>query len=235
MRTVSKALGGILTITLMTNSVVHSEEPDREKITEKDQKTSQEFVETVDKKGETQEKRVLQTVAVMNLRQIGMALFEFETEYGSFPNAKTAVEVKNATGSTADLKAATANDCFYQMMTARIVQNERLFTFEDARNHEQVPAKLPDHLEKCVFSYFIGMDASGHPGRPLVVAPLVKGKRVFDPEALGGRAVVLRVDNSVQSFPIGEDGTVKIDGLDIFDPKQPFWNGKVPEIRWPKE
>ena len=39
----------------------------------------------------------------------------------------------------------------------------------------------------------------------------------------------------VQSFPIGKDGKVMIDGLDLFDPAQPFWDGKVPPILWPRD
>ena len=80
-----------------------------------------------------------------------------------------------------------------------------------------------------------GMNGAGNPSRLLVVAPLVKGKTTFDPAVLGGKAVVLRVDNSVQSFPIGKDGRVMIDGLDLFDPAQPFWDGKVPPVLWPKD
>jgi len=57
---------------------------------------------------------------------------------------------------------------------------------------------------------------------------------VFDPKVLGGKAIVLRVDNSVQSLPIEADGRVLIDGKDISDPAQPFWNGKVPPIKWPE-
>ena len=38
-----------------------------------------------------------QTEAVNNIRQIGISLNEFETEYGSFPDASTAEAVASAT------------------------------------------------------------------------------------------------------------------------------------------
>ena len=110
-----------------------------------------------------------------------------------------------------------------------------MFLLEPPAQKPGGPPKQPTGLEKCAFSYFSGMNAAGNPGRPLVVAPLVKGKTTFDPAVLGGKAVVLRVDNSVQSFPIGKDGRVMIDGLDLFDPAQPFWDGKVPPVLWPKD
>lgn len=71
------------------------------------------------------------------------------------------------------------------------------------------------------------------PNRPLAFYPMVHGKTTFDPEPLGGKAVVLFIDNSVKSFPIGKDGTVMIDGKDMFDPAQGYWGGKALNIKWP--
>lgn len=38
-----------------------------------------------------------------------------------------------------------------------------------------------------------------------------------------------------RSFSVEADGRVLIDGLDIFDPKQPFWENSKPDIKWPKQ
>ncbi len=67
-----------------------------------------------------------------------------------------------------------------------------------------------------------------------MVVPLVKGKTTFDPQAYGGYALILKVDNSAVLLPIESDGRVLIDGKDIFDPTQPFWEGKVPPVKWPE-
>lgn len=222
-------------ITLLAQPRVMAQNQDADKITEEDKKAFKDFKEGAEKIRNAQRAKVLQAFAISNLRQIGLALFEFETEYGSFPDEKTAVAVKDATETKADLKAATANDCFYQLIAAHIIETDRLFLLEPPVVKEGAGQKPLTSLEKCAFSYFSGMSAAGNPGRPLVVAPLVKGKTTFDPAILGGRAVVLRVDNSVQSFPIAKDGRVMIDGLDLFDPAQPFWDGKVPPILWPKD
>lgn len=56
----------------------------------------------------------------------------------------------------------------------------------------------------------------------------------FDPQVLGGKAVILRVDCSAVLLPIESDGRILIDGKNIFDPAQPFWDGKVPPIKWPE-
>lgn len=222
-------------ITLLAYPQLVAQNQDAEKITEENKKAFKDFKEGAEKIRNAQRQKAFQAFAISNLRQIGLALFEFETEYGSFPDEKTAAAVKEATGTKADLKAATANDCFYQLIAAHIIETDRLFLLEPPVAKEGADPKPLTGLEKCAFSYFSGMNAGGNPGRPLVVAPLVKGKTTFDPAILGGRAVVLRADLSVQSFPIAKDGRVMIDGLDLFDPAQPFWDGKVPPILWPKD
>jgi hypothetical protein len=52
---------------------------------------------------------------------------------------------------------------------------------------------------------------------------------------LGGTAVFLRMDNSVSTFPIEQDGSVNLERMDLFDPAQPFWGDTVPSIKWPEE
>lgn len=168
--------------------------------------------------------------AVHNAKQIGLALFTFQEDYGSFPNEETAAEVKQATGTNARLGADTANDCFYQLVAANVIDTPDPFTWEEPGHNKEAFG-----LEKCTFSYLSGMTLSGDPSRPLVVAPLIPGTRFFDRKALGGKAVVLRVDNSVSTVAIEEDGTVKLDGMDLFDPAQPFWGGSVPQIKWPEK
>jgi hypothetical protein len=200
-----------------------------DKITEQEKRVFQDMVNA-------QKAKARQTLAVMNARQIGLALFEFEVEYGTYPNEKTAAEVKKATKTAVEVKAATANDCFFQLIPAGIVQTTDIFYIDDAVAPEKRGNPKPiamEKLDKCSFAYLSGMNSAGPPGRPLSVAPLVNGKATFDPQVLGGKAIILFCDNSVRSFPIEPDGRVLINGKDIFDPAQPFWDGKVPPIKWP--
>lgn len=216
-------------------SLGFAQDPDAGRITDHDKQVFKDIKATIAKERQAALAKDLQIQAITNARQIGLAMFEFETEYGEFPCERTAGEVKKNSGTTADVKAATANDCFFQLIVAGIVDTDRFFGIGKPAAPPQGQGKMPDKLSKCSFSYFTGMNAAGHPGRPLVVTPLVKGKQVFDPAALGGKAVVLRVDNSVQTYPIDKDGRVRIDGKDLFDPAQPFWGGKIPAVRWPED
>lgn len=177
----------------------------------------------------------LTTRMVNNARQIGIAFFEFETEYGSFPNEETAAAVKAATGTEADVKAATANDCFFQLIAANIMNTDSVFSMEVPEKGKAMKAESLINLEKCSFSYLSGTNASGNPNRPLAVFPMIPGTGLFDRKLLGGKAIVLKLDNSVTSVPIAQDGTAIMNDMDIFDPAQPFWDGKVPPIRWPEK
>ena len=46
---------------------------------------------------------------ISNACQIGMALFEFETEYGSYPDESTAAMVKESTGTSMELEGVSSN------------------------------------------------------------------------------------------------------------------------------
>jgi hypothetical protein len=182
-----------------------------------------------------QKAKARQTQAIMNAKQIGIALFQFEQDYGAFPNDKTATLVKTSTGTNAEVKAETANDCFFQLIAAKMIDNDQIFSLEKAKDSDRPANQKPlEKLAKCSYAYVSGLSTTGNPSRPLVVAPLVKGKTTFDPQAPGGKALILRVDCSAVLLPIESDGRVLIDGKDIFDPTQPFWEGKVPTIKWPE-
>jgi len=177
------------------------------------------------------EKRALK-LATGKLALIGECLMDFDEENGGrFPGKETIAGVRENTGSTARMGAATANECFYQLYAAGIIASLEPFTW-----NERVPRaeKNPEKLEKCDFTYLAGLSAKQSPACPVVLAPVVKGKKVFDPKVFGGKALVLFSDKSVHTLPIAEGGTVSIDGKDIFDPAQPFWKSKVADIKWPE-
>ena len=182
-------------------------------------------------------KKSYQTEAVNNARQIGLALFEFETEYGKFPDASTVAAVNGKTGTLLPLGAKSSNDFFRQLLASGIAPSEQMFY---AKNRN---ARKPDGLvagsqalEKgeCGFTYFLGATASDTPSRPLVVAPMIPGTDRFDPKPFKGKAVILKRDNSVTSLLINKDGHVIFQGRNLMDPYHPVWEGHAPVIAWPE-
>ena len=187
-------------------------------------------------------KKAEQTEAVSNARQIGLALFEFEKHYGRYPDDSTAGLVREATSTSLKLGFATSNDCFRQLIASEIMQSEIPFYAKTTSSRRPDNVFSGSHaLEKgeVAFAYIAGLSsAKAHPRAPLVLTPLVPGKRLFDIKSskkyFNGKAIILHADNSVRSYPVDSSGHVWIDGKNLFDPSQPFWGGKVPDVKWPE-
>lgn len=159
-----------------------------------------------------QRKKADQTEAVSNARQVGMALFEFETAYGSFPDSTTAPTVTENTGTTLTFSGSAANDYFRQLIAAEICQSETMFYCKTGFS------KKPDNVfntsqnalaqGEVGFGYIMNTNTAfstaGNPARPIVVAPLAYPFQTgqFDVDMYDSKAVVLRIDNSVQSIPV---------------------------------
>lgn len=168
-----------------------------------------------------QRKKADQTEAVSNARQVGLAMLDFETEYGSFPEGDLAEDINTQTGEEfADTTITTSNDAFRQLIAAGIAQSEVMFfckTAYSSRKPDDVMNTKEKMLEKgdVGFGYIMksGGEAfsnAGSPGRVLIAAPLKytgsfeNGK--FDQDVYDNKAVVLKMDNSVISLNINKDG-----------------------------
>jgi hypothetical protein len=173
-----------------------------------------------------------------NLRQIGLALYEFEKDYGSYPNDATAALVtKHNPAHGHKLSGTSSNALFRQLFAANLTQSEEMF-------YAKIPSvRRPDGdispgrlLEKgeVGFAYVAGLTSVGNPARPIAFAPVIPGTTRFDPEPFDGYAVFLRIDNSVSSMTIGKDGYVRLGGIDILSPENPIWDGQAPDIRYPE-
>jgi hypothetical protein len=177
------------------------------------------------------------------LRQLGLALFEFECEYGRFPDSGTIQKVKaSAPDSDFLLGQSFSNDYFRQLMATEIVTSESMFY---ARSQNP---RRPDNMMKggkaldtgeCAFAYISGLSSSTDlPTTPIALFPLVPGEKLFDYELCekyyDGMAFILLIDNSVKIVSVDKSGHVYLNGKDLFDPAQPFWRGKKPDVKWPE-
>jgi hypothetical protein len=174
--------------------------------------------------------------AISNGRQIHMALMEFETEYGKFPDIDTIDAVKTNSSLNVELGAVSSNQFFRQLLAAQI-GNEIMFYAEIAGSRkvdELITRGLALEKGECGFAYFPGANRYSSPSRPLVVTPLIPGTTRFDPKPFDGKAVILKVDGSSTTATINRFGKVRIDGKDLFDPSNPIWEGVAPRIAIPE-
>jgi hypothetical protein len=175
-------------------------------------------------------KKAGQTQAVSNGRHIGLALHEFAQEFGRFPDETTVERVRSKYPTDMKLGTGSSNAMFRQLLATGIAQSESIFYAKIAE------AKVPDGdfkgekaLEKgeCGFSYFSGLKPEGDSSRPVAITPLIPGTDRFDYERFDGKAIILKMDNSVTSLNIIKStGRVKLNGKDILDPDHPVWAGE---------
>ncbi len=169
-----------------------------------------------------QRKAADRTQAINNAKQVGMYLIEFDQEFGSYPDNNTAQNVADATGSSLDFSGNKSNDYFRQLI-AYGADNEDIFytktpyTRKPDKNME--PGKALSQGE-VGFGYVMldaatGQNSTGNSNRPVLATPLLNAQTnwQFDPGPYGGKAVILRLDNSVEAPIIREtDNNVTIGG-----------------------
>jgi hypothetical protein len=176
--------------------------------------------------------------ATGNLRSLSSALIEFDSQYSTYPDAATAVVIKESTNSSWIFSDSTSNDLLRQLLAVGILPSEEQLYAKTPR------AKKPDNrfssdtealaAGECALSYIPGSTARSDPDTPVCLVPLEPGKLTFDREVFDGQAVILCADSRVVVLPIDKHGHAILNGMDLFDPRQPFWHGKAPNVKWPK-
>jgi hypothetical protein len=181
-----------------------------------------------------------QTEAVSNLRQVGLALFEFEREYGAYPNEETAAKVVEKTKTDLDLSGTSSNALFRQLFAVEITQSEQMFyakvdgTKKPDGDFSAGKALAPGEV---AFGYVAGLSNKGNPARVIAFCPVIPGTDRFDPKPFDGKAVILRIDNSVASLNINKDGHAVFYGgkTTLFETGEgTVWGQNVPDIRYPE-
>ena len=158
------------------------------------------------------QKKSDQVEAISNARQIVLALSEFEIEYGTFPNKQTAALLsKQNPDSGFDLSGTSSNALLRQLFAAGIIETEQIFYARTPGVGRPKSAIYPGYLLQSgenAFAYISGLSSAGNPGRSVLMAPIIPGTHRFDPEPFKGRAIIVRIDGSVGSYRIAEDGKV---------------------------
>jgi hypothetical protein len=177
--------------------------------------------------------------AINNSKQIGLALFEFNSDYEAYPSNDS---VGSVTESFPDhgyeLSGESSNTLFLQLFAAGIVRSEEIFyaKIKNTQNPDGdiTPGKALQKGE-VGFSYIYGLTSKDDPLTPLLLTPLIPGTTKFDTEAFKGTAIIYHINNEISTYEIHKNGHVyDEDGLDILSPKHPIWKGKAPDIRYPE-
>jgi prepilin-type N-terminal cleavage/methylation domain-containing protein len=155
-----------------------------------------------------------QVVAMNNGKSMVLAMNDFSSEYGSFPDRETAKQVTENTGSSLNLSGDTSNDYFRQLLAAGVAKSEDPFFSKTPYS-----TKKPDNNFKGAealkagevgFGYIMnGTTALGNddPNRIIACTPLLNAttKGEFDPGPLDNKAALVYLDSSVKMVTIRED------------------------------
>ena len=199
-----------------------------------------------------QRKKADQTEAVSNARQIGIAMLEFEVDYGSFPDADTLEEINEIFDNTT-IKGAAGSDSngyFKQLMQAGITQSEAMFYAKTGltKKPDGDISTDTDALDagEVGYGYFLngeeGLSTAGNPARVIVATPFSTGSSTeFTGDPFDRKAVVLKIDNSVTSVNIrvtdeNENiGPAIVGGSDLLSSENPIWGSATPTVIPPLE
>ena len=186
------------------------------------------------------------TRSLNNMRQIGLALSEFEYEFGRMPDDVTAKVLRERNPENhIPIGNQSSNDFFHQLFAAGIVENPWIFYgggIAKQRAREVVDGEPPLPPGTCGFAYIFRYEGSTPPISPLVVYPLKNDQRGFETNLFRNHflkmsrnpGAVLYADNSVRQYKLDRKGRLIINGRDFFDPAQPHWDGKPFRVVWPE-
>lgn len=162
--------------------------------------------------------------AIQNAKQIGYALFNFENDFGKYPDDNT---VDDLDSNAIYRNGSDANAYFSQLIAAGYVDQEAPFycvtSFTTKPDNDKATNSSVLEPGEVGFSYVmrssgVGLNSSVNSAVPLVVAPSTgEGNGEFDRNVFNKKAVVLRIDMSVTDPTINEDGEVTIKGGTLFD------------------
>ncbi len=154
-----------------------------------------------------QQKKGARTEAVANSKSIGLAMFNFDQDYGGFPSEATGRDVStNNPSASMTFNGSKSNSYFRQLIAAGYADSEKVF-------YAKAPyTKKPDNnltQASCLaagevgFAYIMASQTealpdSGNSGRPLLAAAVYNGQAdgTFDPDVYDRKAVIYRMDNS---------------------------------------
>lgn len=177
------------------------------------------------------------TLAYSNACQIGLALLEFQNDYGRFPDGSTAPLVANDT-NTPEITGSSSNARFRQLFHAGITQSELMFYAKAVLTHKPDGDITGDQAlapGECGFGYVENIRTDDGVPRPLAMAPFVKGSAEFDPMPFDNIAIILWSNNHVDYVIINPYTREVIhDGQNLLDPGHPVWGGVPPSLLLPE-
>lgn len=160
--------------------------------------------------------------ATLNAKQVGMALFSFDGDYGEFPSDKTEATISGDNSSAVFSSASGANKYLSQLFAGGYIDQEKPFFAKGPmcrQNPDNNSADASNRLKagENGFGYVMqsateSLNSSMVSNLPLLVAPNASGNdgKQFDLDSYNKKAIVLSIDMSVSTVTVKTDKTIKL-------------------------
>lgn len=192
-------------------------------------------------------KKMERTRAISHAKQVYLVMMDFEADYGSFPDDRTAAKDPALTIFT----GTHSNDYLGQLIAGGYTKSEELFYSYDARYSRRKPDGVisPDAnilgKGECGFSYVMAEDKGIRRGLstkdtadlPILAAPLVNEWGSCDKKSFEGRGMYLRIDGSARIERLrSSDQKIRLmGGLTLFDTTSgSAWGALTPVVLLPE-
>lgn len=181
-----------------------------------------------------------------NARQIYKALFEFDLQFGKFPDADTVAPVIAGRTDIPSFTTHSSNGYFRQLLAAGIGDERIFYTSSSGARKPDNRSSGSSALEpgECGFAYIPGFTMITNGDYPVVIAPLIAGTDRVDPRMMDGKVVIqringgsvmLQVNDRSGGLGVDKDGHVLCFGKRLLDPENVIWDGRPPRLVWPEE
>lgn len=191
------------------------------------------------------------TQATNNMKQLGVLLFEFDQDWGSFPSQ--AIREANADQFSGSSAGTDANAFLGMLISGGYTESEEIFYAKGGSQSTKRPDNVVNTPTKvleageCGFGYVMltgneAMSTSDNAGRPLLVAPLQPNSGGNDPnfnsDPYDQKALYLRLDQSVQQARINKKtNKVVLPGTSrtLFETgEESVWDKDTPAVQAPR-
>ena len=154
-----------------------------------------------------QTKKVAITKATSHTKLLYYLMLDFDSEYGEFPNDRTAARDTKLNGYSGEY----SNDYLGQFVAASYIDSEVIFYAKGPYNRGSKPDNVISPKEEilkegeCGFAYNKGYSTASNSGIPLLMSPMYGDGYKFDPYLFDNKGVVLRIDGSVKQLKLNDD------------------------------
>ncbi len=190
-----------------------------------------------------QMKKADMATATHNAKQLHLALFDFDQDYGFFPDQADSAQLGSG--------GASANAVLKQLFINGSIESEENFYAKTSfsKKPDGAVGTDPNYTNAIArgelgFLYMDKQSTSKNPSRPLLAAPLRSSggspsSMLFDKDTYGGKMIVLRIDGSVKQFKINKSSdiaemVVNNQKVDIFSTQNKVWDSATPTPLYPE-